>query len=238
MRKWLIGIILGLVFLTGCSRNENQLILVTEAGFAPYEYYENGKIVGVDIDIANEIAKYIGKELVVKDIAFDSIINELNSGKADFAAAGMSITPERLQEVDFSIEYITSNQVVIVRKDSNITMNEIDGKKIAVQLGNVADSYATKNYKNSKIVRQKKYLTMVEDLKAGKVDLIIMDNLPAQEIIKANDGLKLLPGYLFSDSYGIAVKKGNTDLLNSINTVLEKLQNEGKIEEYIINHSK
>lgn len=238
MRKWLIVIILGLVFLTGCSRNENQLILVTEAGFAPYEYYENGKIVGVDIDIANEIAKYIGKELVVKDIAFDSIINELNSGKADFAAAGMSITPERLQEVDFSIEYITSNQVVMVRKDSNITMNEIDGKKIAVQLGNVADSYATKNYKNSKIVRQKKYLTMVEDLKASKVDLIIMDNLPAQEIIKANDGLKLLPGYLFSDSYGIAVKKGNTDLLNSINTVLEKLQNEGKIEEYIINHSK
>lgn len=238
MRKWLIGIILGLVFLTGCSRNENQLILVTEAGFAPYEYYENGKVVGVDIDIANEIANYIGKELVVKDIAFDSIINELNSGKADFAAAGMSITPERLQEVDFSIEYITSNQVVMVRKDSNITMNEIDGKKIAVQLGNVADSYATKNYKNSKIVRQKKYLTMVEDLKASKVDLIIMDNLPAQEIIKANDGLKLLPGYLFSDSYGIAVKKGNTDLLNSINTVLEKLQNEGKIEEYIINHSK
>ena len=238
MRKWLIVIILGLVFLTGCSRNENQLILVTEAGFAPYEYYENGKIVGVDIDIAIEIANYIGKELVVKDIAFDSIINELNSGKADFAAAGMSITPERLQEVDFSIEYITSNQVVMVRKDSNITMNEIDGKKIAVQLGNVADSYATKNYKNSKIVRQKKYLTMVEDLKASKVDLIIMDNLPAQEIIKANDGLKLLPGYLFSDSYGIAVKKGNTDLLNSINTVLEKLQNEGKIEEYIINHSK
>lgn len=238
MKKWLIGIILGLVFLTGCSRNENQLILVTEAGFAPYEYYENGKIVGVDIDIANEIANYIGKELVVKDIAFDSIINELNSGKADFAAAGMSITPERLQEVDFSIEYITSNQVVIVRKDSNITMNEIDGKKIAVQLGNVADNYATKNYKNSKIVRQKKYLTMVEDLKASKVDLIIMDNLPAQEIIKANDGLKLLPGYLFSDSYGIAVKKGNTDLLNSINTVLEKLQSEGKIEEYIINHSK
>ena len=125
MRKWLIVIILGLVFLTGCSRNENQLILVTEAGFAPYEYYENGKIVGVDIDIANEIANYIGKELVVKDIAFDSIINELNSGKADFAAAGMSITPERLQEVDFSIEYITSNQVVMVRKDSNITMNEI-----------------------------------------------------------------------------------------------------------------
>lgn len=238
MRKWLIGIILGLVFLTGCSRNENQLVLVTEAGFAPYEYYENGKIVGVDIDIANEIASYMGKELIVKDIAFDSIINELNSGKADFAAAGMSITPERLEEVDFSIQYITSNQVVMVREDSNITMDKIDGKKIAVQLGNVADNYAEKNYKNSEIVRQKKYLTMVEDLKAGKVDLIIMDNLPAQEIVKANNELKLLPGYLFSDSYGIAVKKGNIELLNNINIVLKKLQSEGKIEQYIINHSK
>lgn len=238
MKKWLMGILLGLVLLTGCTRNENQLVLVTEAGFAPYEYYQDGEIVGVDIDIAREIADYMGKELVVKDIAFDSIINELNSGKADFAAAGMSITPERLLEVDFSIQYVTSNQVVMVREDSNITMNKIDGKKIAVQLGNVADKYAEDNYKNSEIVRQKKYLTMVEDLKAGKVDLIIMDNLPAQEIVKANDGLKLLPGYLFSDSYGIAVKKGNTELLNSINIVLEKLQSEGKIEEYIINHSK
>lgn len=238
MKKWLIGILLGLVLLTGCTRNENQLVLVTEAGFAPYEYYQDGEIVGVDIDIAREIANYMGKELVVKDIAFDSIINELNSGKADFAAAGMSITPERLLEVDFSIQYVTSNQVVMVREDSNITMDKIDGKKIAVQLGNVADKYAEDNYKNSEIVRQKKYLTMVEDLKAGKVDLIIMDNLPAQEIVKANDGLKLLSGYLFSDSYGIAVKKGNTELLNSINIVLEKLQSEGKIEEYIINHSK
>lgn len=238
MKKCLIGMLMGLVLLTGCSKNENQLVLVTEAGFAPYEYYQGGEIVGVDIDIAKEIANYMGKELVVKDVAFDSIINELNSGKADFAAAGMSITPERLEEVDFSIQYVTSNQVVMVREDSNITMDKIDGKKIAVQLGNVADSYAGKNYKNSEIVRQKKYLTMVEDLKAGKVDLIIMDNLPAQEIVKVNNGLKLLPGYLFSDSYGIAVKKGNTELLNSINTVLERLQNEGKVEEYIINHSK
>ena len=79
---------------------------------------------------------------------------------------------------------------------------------------------------------------MVEDLKAGKVDLIIMDNLPAQEIVKVNDNLKILPGYLFSDSYGIAVKKGNTELINNINIVLNRLMSEGKIEEYIINHSK
>ena len=79
---------------------------------------------------------------------------------------------------------------------------------------------------------------MVEDLKAKKVDLIIMDNLPAMEIVKENSGLKILDGYLFSDSYGIAVKKGNTELLNDINTVLRRLMDEGKIEKYIINHSK
>ena len=237
-RIYVLCLLLIVLITTGCGKSNDKLIMVTEAGFAPYEYYENNNIVGVDIDIAKEIASYLGKELEVKDVAFDSIINELNSGKADFAAAGMSITAERLEEVDFSVEYVTSNQVVIVRKDTNLTFDKIDGKKIAVQLGNVADSYAKKNYKNSEIIRQKKYLSMVEDLKAGKVDLIIMDNLPAQEIVKVNDNLKILPGYLFSDSYGIAVKKGNTELINNINIVLNRLMSEGKIEEYIINHSK
>lgn len=236
--KKLFFIVCCLLALTGCQKNKNEIVMVTEAGFAPYEYYESGKIVGVDIDIANEIATHLGKKLVIKDIAFDSIINELNSGKADFAAAGMSITEERLEEVDFSLEYVVSNQIVMTRKGSKINLNNLDGLKLAVQLGSVADTYATKNYKKSTITQQKKYLSMVEDLKSGKVDAIIMDNLPAKEIIKANDNLQILDGYLFSDSYGIAVKKGNTELLNSINQVLEKLMKEKKIEQYVINHSK
>lgn len=236
--KKLFLIVCCLLALTGCQKNKNEIVMVTEAGFAPYEYYESGKIVGVDIDIANEIATHLGKKLVIKDIAFDSIINELNSGKADFAAAGMSITEERLEEVDFSLKYVVSNQIVMTRKGSKINLNNLDGLKLAVQLGSVADTYATKNYKKSTITQQKKYLSMVEDLKSGKVDAIIMDNLPAKEIIKANDNLQILDGYLFSDSYGIAVKKGNTELLNNINQVLEKLMKEKKIEQYVINHSK
>lgn len=237
--KGLGFLILFLSFLlVGCSRNENEIIMVTEAGFAPYEYYENGEIVGVDVEIAEEIANYLGKDLVIKDIDFDSIINELNSGKADFAAAGMSVTPERLEEVDFSIEYVVSNQVVMVREDSDITLDNINGKKIAVQLGSVADTYASEKYKKSTIIQQKKYLTMVEDLKTAKVDLIIMDNLPAQNILLENDGLKIIDGYLFSDSYGIAVKKGNKELLDSIDIVLKILMDEGKIDEYVIKHSK
>ena len=237
MKKYIL--LIGIFLLCACSkRSSDELVMVTEAGFAPYEYYESGEIVGVDIDIANEIANYMNKKLVVRDIDFDSIINEINSGKADFGAAGMSITEERKKQVDFSIEYVVSNQVVIVRENSNIKMSDLDGKRIAVQLGSVADSYVNENYKNANIIEQKKYLSMVEALKANKVDLNIMDNLPAREIIKENSGLKMLEGYLFSDSYGIAVKKGNTELLNDINTVLERLMNEGKIEQYVINHSK
>lgn len=227
-----------ILLFTGCTKQEDEIIMVTEAGFAPYEYYENGEIVGVDISIANEIASSLGKKLVVKDIAFDSIINELKTGKADFALAGMSITEERLKEVDFSVPYTTSRQVVIVKNDSNINnINYIYNKKIAVQLGSVADLYLTENYPNAELIRQKKYLSMVEDLKADKIDLIVMDELPAKQILNSNDELKMLEGYITEDSYGIAVKKGNTELLNEINKVITELINENKIEEYVVKNT-
>ncbi|MGN1379812.1 MAG: ABC transporter substrate-binding protein [Bacilli bacterium] len=238
MKKILIVLSICLL-LCGCKKNDNELVMVTEAGFAPYEYYENGEIVGVDVEIANEIAKNLNKTLVIKDIYFDSIINELKSGKADFAIAGISITEERKKEVDFSNEYITSRQVVIVNNDSNIiSINEINNKIIAVQLGSVADSYVTKKKITENIVRQKKYLSMIEDLKANKVDLIIMDELPAKEILKNNSGLKILDGYIFEDSYAVAVKKGNTELLNKINEVIAELKKNNKIDEYILRYSK
>jgi len=237
MKKVVILIML-LITLGGCNKKSNELVMVTEAGFAPYEYYENGEIVGVDVDIAREIAKYLGKELVVKDIAFDSIINEVKTGKADFGAAGISYSDDRAKNVDFSINYSVSKQVVIVKNDSNIkNINEISNKKIAVQLGSIADTYVTENYKDANIVRQKKYLAAIEDLKTGKVDCVVMDELPASEIVASNDGIKILSGALTNDSYGMIVKKGNKELLDAINKVLENLKSEGKIDEYIINHT-
>lgn len=241
MRKlFKLFIIFGVSFLLfGCNKNDDKLVMVTEAGFAPYEYRDSNGIVGVDVDIAREIAASMGKELEIKDVAFDSLINELNSGKADFAAAGMSISEERKKEVDFSIEYVSSKQVIVVRKDYNKikSVNDLNGKTISVQLGSVADSYVNNNYKNSKIVRQKKFLSAAEDVKAKKADCIVMDELPAKELVKNNSELTILSIELFTDKYAIAVKKGNTELLNKINEVLEKLIEEGKIEEFIINHS-
>ena len=237
MKKVLLLVFM-LIFLVGCGKNENELIMVTEAGFAPYEYYDNGEIVGVDVDIANEIAKEMGKKLVVKDVAFDSIINEVKTGKADFGVAGISYSDERAEEVDFSVNYSVSKQVVIVKENSSITsIKDIGNKKIAVQLGSIADTYVTDNYKNAEIVRQKKYLADIEDLKSDKVDAVVMDELPAKEIISSNNGLKILEGSLANDSYGMVVKKGNSELLNIINKVLNRLKEEGKIEEFVIKHT-
>ena len=220
------------LILSGCGKNKNEIIMVTEAGFAPYEYYENGEIVGVDVAIAKEIAKELGKKLVVKNVDFDSIVSELKSGKADFAAAGMSITEERKKQVDFTIEYVTSNQVVVVKKDSSLNdITQLDGKRIAVQLGTVGDSYVTENYKNSEINRQKKFLVAAEAVKNNKADCIVMDQIPAQQLVSQNPELKILDGILFKDSYGMAVKKENTELLDTMNTELQRLIDEGKIKE-------
>lgn len=237
MRK-IILLIFMLFLLVGCGKNNNEIVMVTEAGFAPYEYYDSGQIVGVDIDIAKEIAKEMGKELVIKDVSFDSIINEVKTGKADFGASGISYSEERAEEVDFSINYSVSKQIVIVKDNSSITnINDIGNKKIAVQLGSIADTYVTDNYKNADIIRQKKYLAAIEDLKSDKVDAVIMDELPAKEIINSNSGLKILDGSLTNDSYGMIVKKGNSEMLSVINKVLDRLIQEGKIEQFVINHT-
>ena len=130
MKKIFVLIVITFI-LCGCTKNSDELVMVTEAGFAPYEYYENGEIVGVDVDIAKYIAEKLNKKLVIKDVAFDSLINEVKTKKADFAAAGISYTPERDEEVDFSINYVTSKQVVLVKTDSNIeSINNISKEKI------------------------------------------------------------------------------------------------------------
>lgn len=244
MKKIIVVVLLCLCFtLTGCGNRDNQLIMATEAGFAPYEFYEGSQIVGVDVEIAKKIAERLGKELVVKDVAFDSIINEVNSGKADFGAAGMSITPEKQKQVDFTIEYAISNQVIVVKKDNNTIKESADlhGKTVAVQLGTTADLYfdnEQNGYSDVKVITEKKFLAAAEDVKAGKADAIVMDQLPAQELVKQNSDLIILNNVLFTDSYGMIVKKGNKELLNVMNEVLKELINEGKITEYTMKYSK
>jgi polar amino acid transport system substrate-binding protein len=214
---------------------KEKLIMVTEAGFAPYEFYDGEEIVGVDVEIAKKIAEKTGKELVIKDTDFDSLINEVKTGKADFAAAGLSITPERLDEVDFSIEYAVSKQVIVVKNESKAeTIEDFNGKKVAVQLGTIADLVLSDENPEVELVQHKKYLLAVEDLKADKVEAIVLDSLPAQEIVAKNPEFKILEKELLVDKYGIAVQKGNKELLEDINTVLKELMDNNKIEDYTV----
>lgn len=234
MKKVLL-LVLGLFLLTGCDKTNGRLVIATEAGFQPYEYYSNGEVVGVDIDIARKIAEYLNKKLVIKDVAFDSIISEVKTGKSDLGIAGISYTEERSREVDFTIDYVSSRQVIIVNKNSYISnVSDIDDMRVAVQLGSVADSYLTEEYSDMEIVREKKYLAAIEDLKDNKVDAVVMDELPALKLV--TDDMKILDEALFTDNYGIIVRKGNVELLNAINHVILGMKESGEIDNSLLHH--
>ena len=221
------------------STEGGKLIMATEAGFAPYEYTEDGStVIGVDVDIANEIAKAMGKELEIQNMSFDGALLAVQQGKADFAAAGISITPDREEVMDFSIEYATSKQVVVVNKET-MAVESVDAitadTKIGVQAGNVADMYC--DDEGLQKTQYNKFMEAAMDLKNNKIDCIIMDSLPAEQLVAENDDLMILDGELFTDRYAIAVQKGDTELLDQINAVLQQLVDEGKVEEYTINHT-
>lgn len=218
----------------------DKLIMVTEAGFAPYEYTEDGEtVVGVDVDIANEIAKELGMELEIQNTTFDGALMAVQQGKADFAAAGISVSEERDKVMDFSVEYATSKQVVVVKKDAGRLSSKDDinaDTLIGVQSGTVADIvYCADNGFEPK--RYNKFTEAALDLNNDKIDCIIMDALPAEQMVAANDNLAVLDGEVMTDKYAIAVKEGNKELLDKINPILEKLMAEGKIEEFTLNHT-
>lgn len=224
----------------------DKLIVGLEAGFAPYEYIgEGGKVVGIDIDISEKIAEKLGKELEVKEMDFDGALLAVQSGKVDMVASGVSVTEEREKQMDFSDRYVDSTEVVVVKKDNPAvtepTWDALNGKIVAVQQGNIADIQVsnTEETKPAEIKRYTKFVQATEDLKNGKVDCIVMDQMPAEELVAANsDDLKILEGEpLFVDQYAIAVQKGNKELLDVINEVIKELKSSGELEKIIEAHS-
>ena len=224
---------------TAAGESSDTLIMATEAGFAPYEYTEDGKtVLGVDVDIANEIANALGKKLEIQNMTFDGALLAVQQGTADFAAAGISVTPEREELMDFSIEYATSKQVVVVKKDAGkITKPEdvTEGTVVGVQMGTTGDFYCSDL--GCEVKQFNKYAEAAMELNNDKLECIVMDSLPAEQLVAANENLEILEGELFTDKYAIALKKGNTELLDQINEVLQKLVDEGKIDEFTINHT-
>ena len=215
-----------------------KLIVSTNAEFPPYEYYDANEIVGIDVEIAKAIADKMGLELEVKDGAFDAIIAEVVSGKADVGIAGMTATDERKQNVDFSDSYATGTQVIIVKEGSEIkSVADLEGKSIGVQLGTTGDIMAT-DVKDSKVEQYNKGMDAVQALSQGKIDAVIIDNEPAKFYEKEVSGLKILDEAFAVEEYAIALKKGNTELQTKINETLKELKAEGKIDEIIAKYIK
>ena len=223
--------------LAGCGKSASGtaqsgvLVMATNAEFPPYEYHEGSAIVGIDAEIAAAIAEKMGCELQIEDIAFDAIIPEVTSGKADMGMAGMTVTEERMENVDFSATYAVARQVVIVAEGSGITsLADLDGKTIGVQQGTTGDIYATDEFGDDHIERYAKGMEAVQALSQGKIDAVIIDNEPAKVFITENEGLIILDEAYADEEYAIAVKKGNTVLLDQINKALEELKADGTLD--------
>ena len=215
------------------NKKEDTLVMATNAEFPPYEYYEGKDVVGIDADIAAAVADELGMKLKIEDMAFDSIIAAVSSGKADIGAAGMTVTEERLKNVDFTDTYATATQVIIVTEDSEIAgPDDLTGKKIGVQLGTTGDIYAD-DIEDASVERYNKGFEAVQALQQGKIDAVIIDGEPAKEFVKEADGLKILDEAFTEEEYAIAVKKGNDELKDKINDALASLKDSGKLDEIV-----
>lgn len=214
--------------------NEGVLTMATNATFPPYEYYEGNEIVGIDVEIAEAIAQRLGLELKIEDMEFNSIIIAVTQGKADIGLAGMTVTEERREAVDFSDSYATGIQAVIVPEDSSIqSIKDLTGKKIGVQLTTTGDIYAKEDFGEENVEAYNKGADAVMALKQGKVDAVIIDNQPAISFVKSTEGLKILETEYTVEDYAAAIAKGNDALTEAVNSALAELKEDGTIQSIV-----
>ena len=226
------------MMLSAAAALADTLTMGTNASFPPYEFYEDNKIVGIDAEIAQAIADKLGMELVIEDMEFKAIISAVTTGKIDFGMAGMTVTDERKQSVNFSTTYATGIQVIIVKEDSEITSADdlyAEGAawKIGVQDSTTGDIYCTDDFGEDRVSKFPVGADAVEALKTGKVDCVIIDNEPAKAYVAANEGLKILETEYVVEDYAIAVALENTELLDKINAALEELIADGTVQQIL-----
>ena len=223
-----------------------ELVMLTNCGFPPFEYIDGTEPAGVDVDICQAIADKLGVELKVVDMDFDGVINALVAGKGDIIAAGMTITPDREESVDFSDVYFTSAQYLIIPADSTLaTLEDLKGKTIGVQTGTTGDLFIDGEIKDGALkdsgATLKQYKTGLEaalDLNNGRLDCVVLDQFPAQTIASQNgDALKVSENAINdSESYALAMNKGS-DLVAVANEVLAEMIENGTIDELVVTHN-
>lgn len=212
-----------------------QVILVgTNAEFAPFEYLEKNEIVGFDIDLLNAISKETGIEFKIKDMAFDGLLPALQTKKVDLVIAGMTATPEREKTVLFSKPYFTAKQVIITKKTDNSlkTFDDLSGKKVGVMLGFTGDTVVSE-IKGAKVERFNAAYAAIMALNQGKIDAVVLDSEPAKKYIANSKELVIADVPAAEEDYAIAVRKNDKDLIEKINTAVDKLKTNGEYDKIL-----
>lgn len=211
---------------------DGKLHMATNAAFPPYEMVaDDGTFEGIDVDIAGKIAEKLGLELVVDDMDFGSIITSVQTGKEDIALAGLTVTDERKQNVDFTDSYATGVQVVIVPEDSDIkTIDDLQGKLIGCQESTTGYAYCTDDYGEDMVTAFPSGANAVQALLTGKIDAVVIDKQPAEAYVAQNEGLKILDTEYVTENYAIGVSKDNTALRDAVNNALKELIDDGTVQ--------
>lgn len=237
-------LMMGLVLATGCSSDkgdgkEKTYYVGTEPTFPPFEFKDEatGEITGFDIDLIKAIAEDQGLKIEIQNLGFDALVPALQSGNIDIAASGMSITEERKLEVDFSDAYIDAGLAIAVPGDNETIagVEDLEGKVVAVQIGTTGAKKA-QELKDAGTIKEIKTFNTVDvvmlELINGGVDAVINDKPVTEAYMAKQEGkIKIVGEVLESDSYGFAIKKGNTELLEKINTGLKNVIESGKFAE-------
>ena len=224
---------MGAALLAGCGgSNSNTLKMITEATFPPYEFLRGQEIAGIDVEICRAVAERMGKEFRVETVDFDSVIPAVVSGKADLAAAGITITEDRTKNVDFSIPYVKTGIVVISKKSNPFTnVEQLQGRKIGVQSGTTSETYVLEQLKQEP-ERSRSPAEACAALKAGRVDFVIADIDPAKNCVQGEGDLQL-SDFITSEEYAVAIRKGQPELLKAINETIAELKADGRLAKWI-----
>jgi len=211
-----------------------KLHMSTNAKFPPYEMTDdNGKFIGIDVEIATAIAEKLGLELVVDDMSFDAALLAVQQEKSDMVMAGVTVDKDRLLVMDFSDSYATGVQVIIVPESSDVTLDNLGEKLIGTVKAYTGNIYCTDDYGEDHVVGYDDGATAIQALIGGQVDCVVIDSDPAKEFVKANPGLKILDTEYVTENYAIGVNKGNTALLDAINGALRELTADGTVKSIV-----
>ena len=213
---------------------EGKLTMSTNAQFPPYEMTtDDGGFEGIDVEIATAIAEKLGLELDILDMDFDSALLAVQQGKSDIVMAGVTVNEDRQLVMDFTDSYATGVQVIIVKEGSDVTIDNMGEGLIGTQRGTTGNIYCTDDYGEEHVMAYDDGFTAVQALMNGQVDCVVIDNAPAQEFVKNNPGLTILDTEYANEDYAIGLNKGNTALLDAINTALNELISDGTVQTII-----